>query len=91
MYDLARSLPYNTQTLNAELADDMSQTKRLCALWDESLKIFSLFMDDQILEKATEAAQVMRACSASGESNEFFSARIKFADAMQRILRLCGA
>ena len=90
LYDIASSLPETKEELERDQHHTFSVTRELYSHWNKSMGVFKHFIGYDILDKADEAAMVLFSCAESGETNEFFSARLKFCDAVQRLKRLCG-
>ena len=85
LYAEARSLPSTREELAENKEDTMRKTAAICGKWKKDMGYFPYFIGYDLLDRADEAAFTLLSCAESGEVNEFFSARLKFLDALARL------
>ena len=90
LYNLASDLPENKTELAKNHESALRQIEELRALWYKTMRIFPYFMGYDILDRADDAAQTLFSCAGTGETSEFFSARLRFCDALKRLDELCS-
>lgn len=85
LYAEARSLPSTREELAENKEDTMRKTAAICGKWKKDMEYFPYFIGYDLLDRADEAAFTLLSCAESGEANEFFSARLRFLDAVARL------
>lgn len=85
LYGEARSLPSTREELAENAEEAMQKTADICGRWKKDMEYFPYFIGYDLLDRADEAAFTLLSCAESGEVNEFFSARLRFLDALSRL------
>ncbi|MBO4217740.1 MAG: hypothetical protein J5940_07320 [Clostridia bacterium] len=83
---LARMLPGND--MSEEGTEETAE--KLYSLWDRTVDPFSFTVSYQLIDRADDAVEEIAAAVLSGNDGNYFQARRRFIDALERMKKLQG-
>lgn len=88
LLSIASALPSSAEAFKD--AEVKKEADALCEMWQRDLEFFSHTVCSDALYAAEEALYSLRASAEAGSAEGFFTARMKFISAAERMARLWG-